>query len=150
MTDDATSDAERVTPDRRRAMKGLAGVGAAAVIWAEPSIKGLARRPAYAAPATGPSTVTLDINVQINASSGPTVAAMDPFGFGNLDIDTQINPNNGRPRFRLSATQTQAGNENVSFTAAAMDRANRSTVSFLRGTGSAPTPSATLRSAQPG
>ena len=40
-------------PERRRALKAAGGVVAAAVVWSEPTIKGLARRPAYANVASG-------------------------------------------------------------------------------------------------
>ena len=44
----STEHHELTDPSRRRAMKAAAATGTAALIWAEPTIKGLARRPAYA------------------------------------------------------------------------------------------------------
>ena len=38
--------------DRRKVLKGAVAAGAGAVVWAEPTIRGLARRPAYAAAGT--------------------------------------------------------------------------------------------------
>jgi len=49
-----TDDSDETDPDltRRRALKtGVAGVGAA-IVWSEPTIRGLVKRPAYAAAAT--------------------------------------------------------------------------------------------------
>ena len=65
--------------NRRRAIKaGVAGVGAA-VIWAEPTIKGLARRPAYAA--GGSTAVTEQVEIMFTIS-----------GTGSSRMITNITP----------------------------------------------------------
>jgi|GEM_PF-2748570 len=56
-TPDNTSNNKPRSVTRRRALKTGAAVGIGAVVWTEPTIKGLARRPAYAAGGSGPATI---------------------------------------------------------------------------------------------
>ena len=65
-------------------MKAAAAAGVATVVWSEPTIKGLARRPAYASggsqPVSGPVTITGTINGTTfsNLMWSPTEIAGDP------------------------------------------------------------------------
>lgn len=46
------ADQPETRMNRRKVVKAAAGIGGAAVLWSEPTIKGLARRPAYGQMAT--------------------------------------------------------------------------------------------------
>ena len=55
---------------RRGALKGAAVAIGAAAVWAEPSIKGLARRPAYAAGGSTPMQFTMPTIAQFKTGNG--------------------------------------------------------------------------------
>ena len=71
-------------PSRRRLIKaGTASVGAA-VVWAEPTIRGLARRPAYARATSGPP-ITQEITLTGERTFGPRTLILDPNQNGTID-----------------------------------------------------------------
>lgn len=61
-------------PSRRRAVKAAAATGTAALIWSEPSIVGLARRPAYADVGSATETITLTTNGAFGGTAVPGFA----------------------------------------------------------------------------
>ena len=83
----ATSDHhEPASPSRRRALKTAAATGAAALVWTEPTIKGLARRPAYADAGSSTTfeegTVTpISVAISLNGT-----ASLNTTGSGTLTL----------------------------------------------------------------
>ena len=115
---------------RRAALKGAAAAGAAVVVWAEPSIKGLARRPAYADTTSGAPIVltNLVITGTINADGtitgilvdGATQPATGGTPIGNQSFEFVSDPQtNMRPRLRL--INPSGNNGLLSITAATYD-----------------------------
>lgn len=114
---------------RRAALKTAAAAGVAAVVWAEPTIKGLARRPAYADTGSGaPVTLTnVVITGTINADASITNILVDgvaqPAGgvtIGNQTFLIGSDPN-GSLRPRLQVTNPSGPNGLLAFTAATYD-----------------------------
>jgi len=90
-TDGAASGESPMSTSRRNAIKLAVGGGAAAIVWAEPTLKGLARRPAYAT--TGSTEITalstdsidspgLSAQVTVTANDGTELAIV--FGVGDF------------------------------------------------------------------
>jgi len=75
--------------DRRTAIKAVAGGAAASIVWAEPTIKGLARRPAFAAATSAPSSV--------ETSVGSIPALVTDPGLINVQALTTVTTSNGTP-----------------------------------------------------
>jgi len=61
-------------------LKGSAAAGVAAMVWAEPTIKGLARRPAYAETTSTGATVFTDHTIAgiDNGTGGVTILSVSP------------------------------------------------------------------------
>jgi len=113
--------------------------GAATVVWAEPSIRGLVSRPAYAAGASGfPDTISIDLMVTLPGpppgympgdpldqatldamrpiiTDDGSTATPNPFGHGALRWLSNVQPA-GRPIVRLRGNQ-EPGNEDASISA---------------------------------
>lgn len=116
----AQSDSTATEVSRRRALKLAAGVGAGTIVWSEPTIKGLARTPAYANAASAvdsPFTVTTPGEVAITVG-GAAVTVMSTGGFmvsmtlvdlgdmfGTYQL-TAVNADNACPCTITSATLT--------------------------------------------
>lgn len=72
-----------IDPTRRTVMKAAAGATAISIIWAEPTIKGIARRPAHAAAASTPSGFVAGTTYQVGVKVGEITPTREN-GIGNL------------------------------------------------------------------
>lgn len=74
--------------NRRAAIKAAFGVTAGAVVWAEPTIRGVARRPAYAAAGSAGGTVTFNypLGVQYDFSANNVLMLTGDDGTSVLTI----------------------------------------------------------------
>jgi len=87
---------------RRKALKaGVAGVGAA-VVWAEPTVRGLARRPAYAAGGSNAPAETLTVTISgtiTGTGAGRVVSGLiatpSQFGTGVNAVSIGLAPGTG-------------------------------------------------------
>jgi len=92
-----TSDNTDIT--RRSALKAGSAAAVAAAIWAEPTIKGLARRPAYAAGGSTVETFNIDLSLgkgdsaSVTGSNG-TVISFSRSSNGK-DVSSTSNPGGG-------------------------------------------------------
>jgi hypothetical protein len=87
-------------------MKAAAAAGVGAVVWAEPTIKGLAKRPAYASAGSTDITeeITITGDVTTNAAGVSTISDLmwSPLMVGGQSFTlTAVNQPNGRVRIAL-------------------------------------------------
>jgi len=75
---------------RRRAIKGIAAGSAAAIVWAEPTIKGLARRPAFASAGSVLLELTFDGTFEVPAPLPPEGAVLATNGPPGQQVDLVI------------------------------------------------------------
>ena len=81
-----------VLPSRRTALKIGVGAAAGAAVWSEPTIRGLARRPAYAfeGPGPGPDKVMITFTVLVSDPQEVVVDSFSPTSVGGQPIDIGI------------------------------------------------------------